>query len=136
VGKELESSKIKVEMDICETDDIGIEIGNYEGQNVRIGYNMKKGYLYVDRSNSGEKSFEPGFGKLHKAKVVRKMEKLQIEIFMDKSSVEVFFNNGEYVITEIIFPKKVFTRVKVFSDNKAKIRKFDIKKMMKSNIKA
>ena len=64
------------------------------------------------------------------------MEKLQIEIFMDKSSVEVFFNNGEYVITEIIFPKEVFTRVKVFSDNKAKIRKFDIKKMMKSNIKA
>lgn len=118
-------------MDIVEEEDMGIEIGNSQGENVRIGYSRGNGYLYVDRSKSGETNFASEFAKLHKVKVERKLEKLEMEIFVDKASVEVFFNNGEYVMTEIIFPTEDYTMVKIFSDNKTEIRKFDIRKINK-----
>lgn len=127
VGKELSASRIKIEMDIALIKNMEIEIGNVKGENVRIGYDVQNGYLYVDRRNSGEKNFKEGFAKLHKAKVSRKLEKLEMEIFLDKASIEVFFNRGEYVMTEIIFPTEDFTRVKVISDGITEIRRFDIK---------
>lgn len=129
VGEELSSSRIKIKMDICDIKDVGLEIGNSKGQNVKIGYNKQDAYFYVDRSNAGENSFKSGFAKLHKAKVGRKLERLDMEIFMDKSSVEVFFNNGASVMTEIIFPTEDFNMVKIFCNNKIEIREFDIKRI-------
>jgi fructan beta-fructosidase len=127
IGHGLSASRLTVELYTSESKDIGLEIGNLMGENVRIGYNRVREYLYVDRSNSGESSFKEGFAKLHKAKINKKLNKLKMEIFIDKSSVEVFFNNGEHVMTEIIFPTEEFTLVKIFSDNKTEIRKFNIK---------
>jgi fructan beta-fructosidase len=32
-----------------------------------------------------------------------------IRIFLDRSSIEIFFNDGESVITELIFPTSAYT---------------------------
>ncbi|WP_139902303.1 glycoside hydrolase family 32 protein [Clostridium thermarum] len=129
VGKELSSSRIKMKVDIDEVSDVGIEFSNRVGENIRIGYNLAKWYLYVDRSNSGKVDYAPILNKLHKAKLERRLDKLDMEIFVDKSSVEVFFNGGEYVMTEIIFPTEEFSMVKVYSDNKTEIREFQIESL-------
>lgn len=129
VGEQISTSRIEVEMDVFGVEDLGIEIGNSKDENVRIGYNKQEGYLYVDRRNSGETSFYEGYAKVNKLKLAENLEKFNMEIFVDKASVEVFFNNGEYVMTQNIFPTEAFTTLKVFSDNKTEIKKFDIKEM-------
>lgn len=129
VGEGLSTSRIKVKVDIDEVNDVGIEIGNSKGENVRIGYNLAKWYLYVDRSNAGEVASAPILSKLHKAKLERKLDKMEMEIFVDKASVEVFFNGGEYVMTEIIFPTEEFSMIKVYSDNETEIEEFQIRKL-------
>jgi fructan beta-fructosidase len=131
VGEELSSSRIKVEMDIVDAEDMGIELSNRQGENVQIGYNIGKGYLYVDRSKSGENNFSPEFARVNKIKLDRKLEKLDMQIFMDKASIEVFFNNGAYVMTQIIFPTEDYSMVKIFSDNKVEIREFEIRRIKK-----
>lgn len=129
VGEEISSSRIKIEMDTAENRDIGIEIGNCTGKNIRIGYDVEDGCLYVDRSNSGETSFKSGFARRNKVKVDKMLKNLEMEIFMDKASVEVFFNNGQYVMTQIIFPSEDYNMIKIFSDNKTEIKNFDIRKI-------
>jgi len=68
-----------------------------------IGYDASKHQLIVDRSNSGD-------GKINQQKVVQTADimdsggKIELEILFDKSSLEVFINNGEKVITTYVYP--------------------------------
>jgi len=40
-----------------------------------------------------------------------------MKIYLDKSSVEVFLNNGEYVMTDIVFPEEEYNALQVFLTN-------------------
>lgn len=70
----------------------------------RLILNRKKNEIMIDRSQSGmEVSSEYG--------VTRKIdyelpEKLNLRIYTDSSSIEVFINNGEKVFTSRIFPNE------------------------------
>ena len=70
---------------------------------VEIGYDEKKHELYVDKSNAVN-------GKINDKKVRQTIPlqnssgSIQLEILLDKSSLEIFVNNGEKVLTTYIFP--------------------------------
>ncbi|MDI5791089.1 GH32 C-terminal domain-containing protein [Bacillus licheniformis] len=59
--------------------------------------------MFVDRSQSGNVSFNPNFntGK-HAAPLEPVAGKVKMRIYVDRSSVEVFGNDGRQVITDII----------------------------------
>jgi len=42
---------------------------------------------------------------------MRGLQVEKVEVFVDVSSVEVFINDGELVLTELVFPSKPFTQV-------------------------
>ncbi|MFA9398248.1 MAG: glycoside hydrolase family 32 protein [Clostridiaceae bacterium] len=50
---------------------------------------------------------------------------LKLRILVDKCSVEVFINDGCFVMTGLIYPKKNSNRIKLFSDSPIKIIKFE-----------
>ncbi len=68
-----------------------------------IGYDASKNQVYVDRSNAGN-------GKIKKDKsrqtidVTNPAGKIRLEILFDKSSLEIFVNDGEQVLTTYTFP--------------------------------
>jgi fructan beta-fructosidase len=70
-----------------------------------VGYNALSNQLYIDRSLSGN-------AKMSKDKLIQVVEVetpdslIRMQILFDKSSLEVFFNNGEKVLTTYIFPGK------------------------------
>lgn len=79
--------------------------------------------LFFDRSNSGLVEFEEGFGVVHSMPLgAVKLEKMTV--FVDISSIEIFLNDGELVMTELVFPGKILNR---FETND---RVSDIEKMM------
>lgn len=74
------------------------------GKETVIGYDADNSKLYVDRTQSGEVSFDRNFPGRHQAPMKAVQGKIKLHIFVDRSSVEVFGNDGEAAITDRIFP--------------------------------
>lgn len=67
----------------------------------------------LDRSKSGKTSFKEEFAKdVQKMPVTNMPEgEMVVRILMDWSSIEVFINNGRYVMTAQIFPNENYTNL-------------------------
>lgn len=66
--------------------------------------------LMFDRSQSGIIDFEDGFGVVHKTPVAG-IDIKQLEFYVDVSSIEIFINDGEMVITELVFPDQPYQKI-------------------------
>ncbi len=80
-----------------------IRLTNAEGDVFVITYDQKAMTLSCDRTQCGETSFSEHFPAVTVAPVHRKLT--SIRVFIDNSSVEVFGNNGEVVLTNLVFPQ-------------------------------
>ncbi|MFA9455303.1 glycoside hydrolase family 32 protein [Halalkalibacter sp. AB-rgal2] len=69
-----------------------------------VGYNLLANKLFIDRENSGDVSFSEQFKGKHVATIEKSLNKVKFHIFIDKSSIELFFQEGEVVLTDLIFP--------------------------------
>jgi levanase/fructan beta-fructosidase len=90
-----------------------------------IGYDAANHQVYVNRTNSG--------GKLNEQALKRTIDvndssnTIQLEILLDKSSLEVFVNNGEAALTTYIYPDEDANHIAAFSKNgKATIKSLTI----------
>jgi len=67
-----------------------------------IGYDAVKHQVYVDRSHTGDEKIRKDHLR-QTVDVTGKSSKVRLEILFDKSSLEVFVNGGEKVITTYVF---------------------------------
>ncbi|MCH7398454.1 glycoside hydrolase family 32 protein [Belliella sp. DSM 107340] len=105
---DLNSELMEIELDIVGVD-FEFELSNQEGEKVIL---RKEGdNLSFDRSLSGLTDFNKEFEKIHTAPDLG-LELKNLQVFVDKSSIEFFFNEGELVLTEIIFPENPYTQLK------------------------
>ena len=95
-----------------------IKLSNNKGESVTMTYNAKTETFSMDRSKSGDVSFSTDFPALTKAPTYGKIKTLQI--FIDKSSIEVFDADGKMAMTNIVFPSSPYTSVTV-KGGKAKV---------------
>ncbi len=70
-----------------------------------IGFDAEKGQLFVDRSNSGTTKFSKAFPSKTVAPLKLGSEPLKLHIFVDRSSVEVFAQDGVVAMTNLVFPQ-------------------------------
>ena len=85
-------------------------------QQTRIGYDFVTKQLFVDRTQSGDVSFDPTFASVYRAPLAaNKNGKVNMRIFLDWSSVEVFGGDGEVTLTAQIFPSDNGTSAFMFS---------------------
>ena len=61
--------------------------------------------LTVDRTRSGDSSFEAGFAETVQAPLRAVNGKVRLHIYVDESTLEVFGADGETVISSILFPE-------------------------------
>ena len=67
--------------------------------------------MFVDRRNSGNTAFHPAFASIEDAPVtLDKNGNITMRIYLDRSSVEVFAQNGLRTITDQVFPNPEPTR--------------------------
>ena len=72
-----------------------------------VGIDTEKGQIFLDRTRSGKTDWSPDFP----ARIVAPLKHPQetavhIEIVVDKNSVEVFADDGETVLTSLIYPSE------------------------------
>ena len=84
---------------------IGFRIRTGENEFTEIGYDRDQQGVYLDRSHSGEVSFHAAFAGRHSAPARIIDGAVQLRVLVDRSSVEVFINDGEAVLSDRIFPK-------------------------------
>ncbi|WP_198144580.1 glycoside hydrolase family 32 protein [Parafrankia sp. EUN1f] len=103
----------------------GINVRTGNGQQTQIGYDTTTGELYIDRTTSGDVTFDATFPGVHRAPLALQHGKLKLHIIVDASSVEVFAGDGQVTLTDQIFPDPSSTGLSIFADKgSAKVDSF------------
>lgn len=97
-------------------EEFGIVLKNDQGEEFKIGYLPAERMFYTDRSNGGLDSFSDNFAGKHSAEYTAG-ETMEIHLFIDEASVEVFVDGGLLVFTDIVFPTEPYHKVELFAKN-------------------
>lgn len=85
-------------------------------QQTKIGYNFKEKKIFLDRTKSGDVSFDETFASVYHAPLIPNADgTVRLRILVDWSSIEVFGGEGEATLTAQIFPSHDATFARLFS---------------------
>ncbi|KAH8700645.1 exoinulinase [Talaromyces proteolyticus] len=84
-------------------------------QQTRVGYDFATKNMFVDRTQSGDVSFDSTFADIYYSPLTANNGKITMSIYVDWSSVEVFGGQGETTLTTQIFPADSATYAQIFS---------------------
>lgn len=130
ITKELvnfESLDIQFKVKNLKDDVYTFSFQNSKGESIKFGINNKENHFFIDRSKSGDLSFSEKFApKLSTAPFKTKSSDIDVRLLLDKTSIELFFNHGETVMTEIFFMQIPIESFSVKSENS----KFEIENLL------
>jgi len=97
----------------------GLRIFSSNGHEMELGYDYSSQTLYIDRSKTSNISFNKSFEKLgrYETSLALNNALLHLRIFVDKSIVEVFANDGQAVMTMQVFPNEIDSEIELFCKN-------------------
>lgn len=111
-------------------DKFGIIVRKGGNQQTVVGYDAINRDMYVDRTRSGRVDFSSDFPGIQKGPLAPENDVIRLHIFVDRSSVEVFGNDGQTVITDTIYPDLTSQGLQLFSrDGSTKLLSLDIWKL-------
>jgi fructan beta-fructosidase len=114
-----------------QADRFGFQVRVGEGEQTTIGYDVQQQSVFVDRVHSGQTDFEEGFARVHSAEMKPVDGKVRLHIFLDRSCIEIFGNDGQVTIADTIFPAEDSLGVVLFSDGAEMVLNFlDVYQMM------
>ena len=97
---------------------LGFGLTNSIGDYLNFTFDLEQNILKVDRRNCGLKDFNRKFVSEPIAPLVAK-DNYTIRLLVDKASSELFINDGETVMTNIIFPSEWYENLTFFTPNQA-----------------
>ncbi len=103
---DLEATKAEAGVRLCRNTD----------QETVVGYDPVRQLLYVDRTRSGDVAFARDFPGRFAAPVKPQNGRVSLQIWVDRSSVEVFANDGQVTLTNQIFPSPDSRGIQFFGD--------------------
>jgi beta-fructofuranosidase len=97
----------------CSAEKFGISVRCSQDrlEKTSLIYDVKDDKIYVDRNYSGK-----GEGGIRTSVVPGNHDSIKLHLFIDRSSLEMFVNNGETVMTTRIYPDPLSTYVELFSE--------------------
>ncbi len=82
-----------------------------------VGYDATAGTVYIDRRNSGDTSFNSSFPTVDSAPVQQDANgNINLTVYLDRSSVEVFAQGGQKALTDLVFPNSGADQVDLFAN--------------------
>jgi len=82
---------------------------------VVLGYDATAANLYLDRTVSGNVSFNANFPNIVTAPFSTKDGYIKFHVYVDQSSIEIFVNDGQAVLTSLIYPNSNSLGLQAFS---------------------
>jgi len=125
------AAEIQVEFTLSTAREFGVRLCTGDEEATVIGYDMQMQEIFLDRHHSGDITFSDKFDGVHRAPLVAEQGKINLHIFVDACSVEVFANNGLIVISDLIFPGVQNIEIEIYvRDGNVHLNKVDVWKLM------
>lgn len=106
--------------------EVSFVLSNGKGEKVLMTYDVVKKTFAIDRTKSGEVSFSNDFPAVTEMSLSKSKE-LKLRLFVDKSSIEAFVDNGKFVMTNCVFPSVPYDMITFESDgNRYKVNNMNI----------
>jgi fructan beta-fructosidase len=99
-----------------------LTLNNEEGESLDFGFDQSTNQYFIDRSFAGVHSFHKDFAALHSAPRISTKSNFSFKVLIDKTSIEIFADNGLTVMTDIFFPSSPYNNVAIQSQSE-EIRK-------------
>lgn len=91
-----------------------------DAERTTLRYDVGRQELTLDRTQSGNVSFNPSFAStVETARVPLQNGQLQLRLLVDKSVVEVFAQAGETTLTDLVFPRQHTGRITLTAEGGA-----------------
>ena len=107
--------EILLDVDARKSEQINFIIANNDGEKVVMEYDVADHTLSFDRRESGNVDFSQDFPAVTVSPTFEDNGKISLRIFIDRSSIEVFGNNGQFVMTNLVFPERPYTSLSISS---------------------
>lgn len=98
------------------SNDFGIRLRAGENSETLIKFDFSEKKLILDRSRGAQPD------KRARKVFLGDIEKLELRIFVDNSSIEIFVNDGKEVFSSRIFPEKNAEEIRVFSEENVNVK--------------
>jgi len=110
-----ETLEMEAELAPGDAKEIGFRLRKGGAEETVVGITSTTREVFVDRTRSGQVAFAPEFSGRHKA-VLRQISRVKLHLYLDRSSLEVFVNDGEVVLTDRIYPSSGSDGIELYSD--------------------
>lgn len=107
--------ELEIEIQVADFKEAGIKILKTGQEETIIGYNAETKELFLDRTHSGEIGFNKDFRSVERATINPINGVIRLHIFIDHSIIEVFVNDGELTLCELVFPTQGDATVETYS---------------------
>lgn len=119
---DVNKSVVELELSNLKEDIYTFVLSNSQGNQLKFGINNKEHYYFVDRTKSGNIDFSNKFAdKISKTNFETSKGKINIQMIIDKTSIELFYDNGETIMTEIFFPNQPMETLKLVTLNPSEV---------------
>jgi levanase/fructan beta-fructosidase len=118
-SKTIDLSKTEINFKISDVKEgnYTLTLANSKGDVLKFGYKGSNKQFFVDRNKAGKTSFSDKFSdRIAIAPRTSSAADLIGKILLDKTSIELFFDNGQTVMTEIFFPNAPFETLSIESN--------------------
>ncbi len=99
---------------------------NAAAEKIEVGYDKATNNYYIDRTRSGNVAFDKSFAAKHTAPRFSKADDVDVTMIVDNASIELFADHGLSVMTEIFFPKQVYSNIRIQSPDHMNIQSLQI----------
>ncbi|WP_139902300.1 glycoside hydrolase family 32 protein [Clostridium thermarum] len=128
-----DSYEIIAEFELGTAEEFGFKLRKSDSEETVVSYNTKLKNISVNRANSGNVSFNENFKRKFTAELNPLDNKVKMHIFIDASSIELFANDGEVVMTNLIFPDPNSKDLELFSiGGDVRVEKLEFHKLRSS----
>ena len=102
--------EIEMEIQVADASKISLNLQNEKGEQVSMYYDLLRKQFVMDRSKSGKVDFSNDFPAVPAAPV-HAGKTLRLRLFVDRSSIEAFGEDGKFVMTNLVFPSSPYNQM-------------------------
>lgn len=126
--------EILMDIEASKAKTVNVVFSNSQGEKVVMQYDPAAATLSFDRTQSGITDFSEGFPAVTVTPTHEASGRIALRMFVDRSSMEVFGNDGEFVMTNLVFPRTPYTALSVSAEGgNAKIENLRIYSLKSDN---
>ncbi len=119
--------EINMTLNARKADKVTITLANRQGEKVDMTFDPAASTFSFDRTQSGITDFSHDFPAVVTAPTLRNSTSQSLRIFVDRSSIEVFDGEGNFVLTNLVFPGSPYTTLSLSADGgKASLNSLEI----------